>query len=184
MPRPRAYQPPETVQLIPIPLKPDSTRPKALIITGQNAYEHDWTGTTNAIRRLLQKTGRFDVRVTEDFRGSTADMLNPYDLVILNYLGKWNYSDPMELRWGPVQEAALFDFVRQGRGIVVYRATLAMGEHPAWPEFEHLAGGVLRAPPTKSSRSSPLAFRMHVVDRDHPITKGLREYQCTMDNDM
>jgi type 1 glutamine amidotransferase len=181
---PPAYVPPETVQPIPVPLPKDRTRLHALIITGENSYEHDWTGTTNAIRRLLQETGRFDVRVTEEFRGATADTLKPYDLVILNYLGKWNYSDPQEDRWGPVPEAALFDFVRHGKGIVVYHATLAMGEHPAWPEFELLAGGVLRGPPTSSRRSPPLGFRMHITDRNHPITKGMREYVWTLDDDM
>ena len=181
---PPDYVPPETVQPIPVPLAKDPHRLRALIITGESSYEHDWTGTTNAIRCLLQETGRFDVRVTEEFRGASAATLKPYDLVIMNYLGKWNYSDPVEDRWGPGPEQALFDFVRQGKGIVIYHASLAMGEHPAWPEFERLAGGVLRGPPTSSRRSPPLGFRMHVVDRNDPITKGMREYLWTLDDDM
>ena len=40
---------------------------QALIITGQN--NHDWRGTTPVLRKLLEDTGRFEVRVTEDFRG-------------------------------------------------------------------------------------------------------------------
>lgn len=181
---PPPYHPPETVQPIPVPLKHDPSRLRALIITGENSYEHDWTGTTNAIRRLLQETGRFDVRVTEEFRGATADTLKPYDVVIINYLGKWNYSDPVEHRWGEIPEKALFDFAKSGHGVVVYHASLAMGEHPEWPEFEHLAGGVLRGPPTKSRRSPPLGFRMHIVDRNDPITDGMREYVWTLDDDM
>ena len=48
-----------------------------LIISGQNSYEHDWTGVNNTHRTLMQDTGRFDVRVTEDFDHGTLAMLKP-----------------------------------------------------------------------------------------------------------
>src|ERR1017187_2644472 len=41
---------------------------QALIITGQNG--HDWRATTPVLRKLLEDTGRFEVRVTEEFRGA------------------------------------------------------------------------------------------------------------------
>jgi hypothetical protein len=80
-----------------------------LIITGKNSYEHDWRGTTNALRRMFEDTGRFEVHVTEEFRGATAATLKPYDAVLLNYTGRWFYSDPVEQRWGEPAESALFD---------------------------------------------------------------------------
>ena len=46
---------------------------QALIITGQN--NHDWRGTTPVLRKLLEDTGRFEVRVTEDFRGAGAELV-------------------------------------------------------------------------------------------------------------
>jgi hypothetical protein len=41
---------------------------QALIITGQN--NHDWRGTTPVLRKLLEDTGRYEVRVTQDISGA------------------------------------------------------------------------------------------------------------------
>jgi len=180
---PAPYTIPTTVQVIPTPLPPSNGRLQLLIITGRNSYEHDWRGTTNALRRMLEDTGRFEVHVTEEFRGATVATLKPYDAVLLNYTGRWFYSDPVEQRWGEPAESALFDYVRNGGGIVVYHATFTMGA-PSWPEFERLAGGTLRSSPSQSRRSPVDGFRIHVVDRDDPITHGMREYMWTLDDDM
>jgi len=185
--KPVDYQPPVTYQPIPIPLPPNNHRLQVLIITGRGSYEHNWIATTNAIRRILQDTGRFEVRVTEEFRGATAETLKPYNLVILNYLGRWNYDDPTELRWGPGPEKALFDFVRNGGGLVVYHSSFSIGM-PSWPEYEKMVGGVTQVAPgdvTKTTRRSPpLAFMLHVTDRNNPITQGMREYMWDYDDDM
>ena len=42
---------------------------QVLIITGQNG--HDWRATTPVLRKILEDTGRFEVRVTEEFRGAS-----------------------------------------------------------------------------------------------------------------
>jgi type 1 glutamine amidotransferase len=55
---------------------------------------------------------------------------------------------------------------------------------PSWPEFERLAGATLRSTPTPSRRSPVDGFRIHVVDRDDPVTRGMREYMWTLDDDM
>jgi len=39
-----------------------------LIVTGQNG--HNWRGTTPLLRKILEDTGKFDVRVTEELRGA------------------------------------------------------------------------------------------------------------------
>lgn len=178
---PPAYRPPETVQRIPVPPIPGE-RLKLLIVSGENSYEHDWTGVNNTLRKQLQDTGRFDVRVIEDFRSATADTLAPYDAILLNYLGRWNYTDEKEMRWGETAEAALFDYVRTGGGIVIYHASFNMGS-PSWPEFERLAGGTMR-PHRGSRRSPPNGFMVHVVDRDHPVTQGMREYYWALQEDL
>ena len=154
-----------------------------LIITGRNSFEHDWRGTTNALRNLFEETGRFDVRVTEEFRGATRRTLDPYDVVLLNYCGRWFYDESVEERWGRTAEAALFSFVRKGGGIIVYHPSFALGA-PSWPEFERLAGATLRRTPSPSRRSPVDAFRIRVADRSHPITKGMREYLWTFNDDM
>jgi hypothetical protein len=180
---PSAYVMPTTVQVIRPPLRPGSRPINALIITGRNSFEHDWKGTTNELRNMLEDSGRFTVRVTEEFRGATQQTLAPYDVVLLNYCGRWFYDEPAEERWGRRAEAALFNFVRQGKGIVVYHPTFIMGA-PDWPQFEQLAGAALRLTPTPSRRAPLDAFRLHVVDRRNPITRGMREYLWTFMDDM
>ena len=62
--------------------KPEAPKLQALIITGQNG--HNWRSDTPVLRQLLEDTGRFEVRVTEEFRGGGPETLAPYDVVILN----------------------------------------------------------------------------------------------------
>src|SRR5450759_2094206 len=82
---------------------------QVLIVTGQNG--HDWRSTTPVLRKILEDTGRFEVRVTEEFRGATADTLAPYDVVLLNYYE----SKRPNLRWGDATDHALLNFVRGGK---------------------------------------------------------------------
>lgn len=178
---PPAYRPPETVQRVAVPLPPNDL-PKLLIVAGENSYDHDWTGVDNLLRYQFQETGRFDVRVIEDFSSATPELLSDYDVVLLNYLGRWNYTDEQEKRWGPQAEAALFDYVRNGGGVVVYHASFIMGS-PSWPEFERMAGGTMR-PYHGSRRSPPGGFMVHIVDHDHPVTAGTRDYFWTFNDDM
>src|ERR1044072_851277 len=44
---------------------------QALILTGQT--NHAWRATSPVLRKVLEDTGRFEVRVSEDFRGSGAE---------------------------------------------------------------------------------------------------------------
>ena len=90
-----------------------------LIITGQNG--HNWRGTTPLLRKTLEDTGKFDVRVTEEFRGAGPETLAPYDLVVLNYMERGR----PELRWGEKTDAAFLDYVRSGKGVVVYHFAMA-----------------------------------------------------------
>jgi type 1 glutamine amidotransferase len=182
-PSPTPYVIPQTFQPVPVPVAPDAGRLQVLILSGRNSFEHDWRGTNNIIRRMLEDTGRFEVHVTEEFRGASARTLAPYDAVIINYLGRWNYGDAVEQRWGAAEEQALFDFVRAGHGVVVYHAALIMGA-PSWPEFERMSGGTMRMTPPQSRRNPADAFLVHIVDRDHPITRGMREYVWTLMDDM
>src|SRR5580765_5759343 len=104
---------------------------QALIITGQNG--HDWKGTTPILKQALEDTGRFEVRVTEEFRGAGPETLAPYDVVILNYYEK---KQPA-LKWGERAEKALIDYVRAGKGLVVYHFSTAAFD--GWQEFEKMS---------------------------------------------
>ena len=139
---------------------------QVLIITGQNG--HDWRSTTPVLRKVLEDTGRFDVRVTEDFRGAGAETLAPYDLVVLNY---YDGNKP-ELRWGPRADQALLDFVSSGKGLVMYHFSAAAFN--GWPEYERLSGGNWR--PGNGHHSARHDFNVTICDHEHPITRGMANF--------
>src|ERR1700757_917741 len=56
---------------------------QVLIVTGQDA--HPWRETSPFLKEILNQTGRFDVRVAEEFRGSTLETLSFYDVAVLVY---------------------------------------------------------------------------------------------------
>lgn len=174
------YRPPETVQRVAIPVDPKEHRLKVLIISGQNSYEHDWTGVNNLLRTQLQDTKRFDVRVTEDFDEGTLAMLKDYDVVLLNYSSRWNYADPEQHLWSPLAFEALYQYVREGGGLVAYHSSFTWGREIS--EYKKLVGATMQ--PGVSRRAPPDAFLFELTDREHPITKGLRRYHWTFIEDM
>jgi uncharacterized protein len=144
---------------------------KALIVTGHTDIHHDWRTVSPMLAELLRSTGRFDVRITEEFRGAGPETLEPYDLVVLNYFGRFEpWGRAPEQRWGTRAEQALYDHVAAGKGVVVYHASLQMGA--GWEDdFERMAGGVMRE---HCSRRAPIDdFRLYVTAPDHPITAGM-----------
>ena len=137
---------------------------QTLIITGQNG--HDWRAVTPFLRQALENTGRFEVRVTEEFRGAAPETLAPYDLVVLNYYDK---RQP-QLRWGDKADQALLDFVRRGKGLVMYHFSTAAFD--GWLEYEKMSGGNWR--PGQGQHSAAHDFTVKLTDSSHPITRGLK----------
>jgi type 1 glutamine amidotransferase len=147
---------------------------QALIITGQNG--HDWRGTTPVLRTLLEQTGRFEVRVVEEFRGCGPETLAPYDVVILNYYEK---KQP-DLRWGERADNALLNYVRSGKGLVIYHFSTAAFE--GWTEFEKMSGGNWR--PNFGHHSARHDFQVDITDKEHPVTRGLKPAYPLPDEDL
>jgi type 1 glutamine amidotransferase len=153
--------------LVPLAAQQPQTPAKkieTLIITGQNG--HDWRGTTPLLRKALEDTGRFSVRVNEEFRGAGPETLGPYDLVVLNY---YELRKP-ELRWGQRSDDALLDFVRSGKGLVIYHFSVAAFD--GWAEYEKMCAGNWR--PNNGHHSAAHDFKVDIKNSDHPITRGLK----------
>src|SRR5512140_163262 len=108
-----------TAALAPAQAPPKVPKLQALIISGQNG--HDWRGAEPVLRKILEDSGRFEVRVIEEFRGGGPETLAPYDVVILNYYEKRQPA----LKWGERAETALVNYVRSGKGLVLYHFSLA-----------------------------------------------------------
>jgi type 1 glutamine amidotransferase len=139
---------------------------QVLIVTGQNTASHDWHGTTPVLRKLLEDTGRFEVRVAEEFRGAGPETLAPYDLIVLSY---YDGRKP-ELRWGERTDAALLNYVRSGKGLVIYHFALAAFD--GWTDYEKLCGGNWR--PNNGHHSARHDYTVTIKDAGHPITRGMK----------
>ena len=137
---------------------------QVLIITGQNA--HDWKGTTPVLKQELEDTGKFEVRVTEEFRGAGPETLAPYDVVVVNYFDR---GQP-QLRWGEHTDNAFQEYVRSGKGLVIYHFSLAA--FTGWTDYEKMSAGNWRA--GNGHHSARHDFAVDIKDPNHPITKGLK----------
>jgi type 1 glutamine amidotransferase len=152
----------------------NAPRLNALIVTGHDHFHHRWRAASAILCDRLEATGRFTVRITEEFRGATAATLAPYDVVLLNYYGADSPGEA-ERRWGDETERALFDFVADGRGLVATHSCFWTG---MWgdangDEFERMLGGVMR--PGSRRVGDVGGFTVTVADPDDPITDGLPE---------
>ncbi|MBQ9455318.1 MAG: ThuA domain-containing protein [Thermoguttaceae bacterium] len=112
--------------------KDDLSAINVLLIDGQGT--HNWRETTPVLKRTLEETGLFDVKVVtapaewenaEDFQLDLTDV----DVVLLNYFGK---------KWSAETCAALLRFIGNGGGLVLYHS--ANTAFPDWPEFQDLLG--------------------------------------------
>jgi uncharacterized protein len=138
---------------------------QTLIITGQQ-IGHDWKAVSPELRKALEATGRFEVRITEEFRGAGPETFAPYDLVVLNYQDR----QPVQ-RWGERADKALLDFVRSGKGVVMFH--FAVAAFNGWEEYEKMSGGNWR--PGNGHHSAAHDFTVEIKDSDHPITRGLKK---------
>jgi len=146
-------------------LAQNAAQPKiqVLLITGRD--DHDWRGATAQMRQYLDAAGIFEVRTTEEFRDAGPAALECYDVAVLVYNDK-----AAEDHWSESSRATLLKFVQSGHGLVVYHHSAAGFKE--WPEFARLSGGNYYG----AAQHSPIHdFTVDIVDREHPITRGLRK---------
>ncbi len=151
-----------------------------LLITGQLSIEHD-PKTSLLLRRMLESTGRFKVKITEEFRGATDETLSQYDLAILNYDGEFPGSGHDAIPLGESAEQALLAFVQSGKGIIFHHS--AIWSTP-WPkEFLRLMGGWCDI--NDGGRKNPWTeFPVKTSNSTHPITAGLERTWNTVQEDL
>ncbi len=179
---------------------PASAAPAArihvLIIDGVN--NHDWAQTTPVLAGLLEDSGRFDVDVSTTPPRGASDAawsqwrpdFKRYDVVISNFNGGDHGKDV--IMWPAAVEADFEAYVLGGGGFVSYHA--ANNAFPGWKAYEDMVGLLWRpasfgpgvvfdADGRKSitdtgtglnpNHAKRYDFDLTVVDRDHPITRGL-----------
>jgi len=140
---------------------------RVVIVTGQDYPGHKWQLTAPVLAEALGKDPRLQVAVMEDPKFLASPELNTYDVVVLHFMN-WEQPDP-----GPEARANLKAFVAGGKGLVMVH--FACGAFQAWPEFRELAGRVWDP---KLRPHDPFGkFRVDIVNKEHPITRGLDSFE-------
>ncbi|TKJ36454.1 MAG: hypothetical protein CEE38_11610 [Planctomycetes bacterium B3_Pla] len=138
---------------------------KALLITGADVGVHPWREMSETTREILVKTGRFDVKVCEDphiLESETA--LKRYDVIVFTI-----YTKPTIPAQGMEN---LLNYVKGGKGFYVQH--LASASFAKWDEFGKLCG---RKWVMGTSGHGPRSvFKSNIVNKEHPITKGLSDF--------
>ncbi len=144
-------------------------RIRVLLITGDDVSPaHDWLSCAAATRDVLLESRDFEVSVI----GSPTALELEANLANIDviYLSMFNARTPT------ISDRAkenLLQFVRGGKGLVV--SHLASASFPEWDEFKRLCG---RAWVMGVSGHGPRSvFKALIADPDHPITRGLSDFQ-------
>lgn len=147
-------------------------RARVLLVTGIDYPGHVWRETTPVLRAHLEKDPRLAVTVIEDPHLLDSAALTNYAAVVLHFQN-WEVPGP-----GPAARDNLRRFVENGGGLVLLH--FACGAwYGEWPEFKNLAGRAWYGPNGGRQHDPHGTFTVRVVDTDHPVTAGLKDFETT-----
>ena len=163
---------------------------RILIVDGQN--NHNWKATTPVLVETLSRSGRFEVTVsTAPAKGQSPEAWNQWSpgfegfaAVVSNYNGEL---------WPEMVQRSFEAYVSKGGGFVCVHA--ANNSFPEWLEYNKMIG--LGGWGGRNEKNGPLVYRksgevvrdtapgkggghgpqheftVELLDKEHPITKGL-----------
>ena len=147
----------------------DAKKIKVLLVTGDDvAPAHNWREMADATREVLDKSGKFEVKVCEDAAIlESKKALDRYDVV---FLSLYNAKTPT-LTDGAKEN--LLSFVKEGKGFAV--SHLSSASFKEWPDFKSLCGRnwVMG----KSGHGPRSVFKAEIKDKENPITKGMEDFE-------
>jgi uncharacterized protein len=138
---------------------------RALVLSGMN--NHDWRSTTPLLKHLLVESGRFTVSILDDPSQCNEKLLQGFDVIISN----WTDFPAKDRIWGSRAENTIMDFVRSGKGFVLFHAASAC--FPTWPEYQQLIGATWGE---KTGHGPYHAFNVSVLDTVHPVTRVIGNF--------
>ncbi|UCH64004.1 MAG: HEAT repeat domain-containing protein [Fidelibacterota bacterium] len=131
---------------------------KLLVFTRHEAYEHSSIPyVTKALEIMGQKTGAYEVVVSEDMSSFTSENLTQFDAVLFNNTTHLKFEDP-------VLRQSLLDFVKGGKGVAGIHA--ATDNFYTWPEGAAMIGGQFDGHPWTDGGT----WAVKIDDPDHPLT--------------
>jgi type 1 glutamine amidotransferase len=159
---------------------PDAAGGKIRLLILSGANNHNWKATTPALKKMYEDSGRFTADVTEDVPNLKAADFARYDCIVSNYT---TYPAIEGKRWPAETEKALLDYIAAGHGFVLFHAaSTAWGD---WPEFGDLIGLTWQKDKATgknvSGHGAQHSFPITIVDKNHPITQGMKDFQHVKD---
>jgi type 1 glutamine amidotransferase len=138
---------------------------KMLVFWRCEGFFHTSIPVVNKALELMgEKTGTYDVVITDDYSVFTPGKLRQFDAVCLNNTTHLKF-DPKET---PERCKALMDFVKGGQGIVgVHAATDNFYE---WPEAMEMMGGKFTGHPWTSGGT----WAIKIDEPGHPLMRAFR----------
>lgn len=143
---------------------------RVLLVTGDDVTPaHNWAEVSQAIKETLVTIGRFEVRLCEEAGVlDSATSLARYDLIFIHL---YNAKTPT---LSDEAKANLLQFVSGGKGLAV--SHLSSASFKEWEEFHKLCGRYWVM--GKSGHGPRSLFKVRVANREHPITKGLDDFEA------
>ena len=135
--------------------------PRLLVFVGTEGVCHDHAGQGQFLTDWLARTGEIEAELSRDYE-IFKDGLPRYDATLF-------FTDIGTLT--DAQESGLLDFIRQGGGF--------FGLHTAAASFRDRAGYHDMLNAFFNGHSKYMDFTVQIVDRDHPITRGLSDFCVT-----
>lgn len=134
---------------------------RLLVFVGTEGKYHDHTGQGQYMVDALSQAEQIVADLSQDYQ-VLANGLDPYDAVLF-------YTDVGTLT--DEQEQGLLDFVRGGGGF--------FGLHTADASFRDRTGYHAMLNGFFDGHSKYMDFGVTIVDPDHPITRGLADFEVT-----
>ena len=148
-----------------------SDKIRVLVITGGHKFEKE------QFFKLFQDNPQISYQAVEHpnayamFKPAAA---NQYD-VMVTY--DFNQKIPDDAK------TDLLDRLKEGKGLVVLHHAIAT--YPDWPEYWKIIGARYYLQPTvvdgvekkRSAYQHGRHFKIHVVDPEHPVTRGVKDYE-------
>ena len=138
---------------------------KMLVFWRCEGFFHKSIPVVNKTFELMgEKTGTYDVVITDDYSVFTPGKLRQFDAVCLNNTTELLFN-PQE---NPERCEALMNFVRSGKGIVGVHA--ATDNFKQWPEGQEMMGGKFTGHPWGGGGT----WAIKIDEPDHPLMRAFR----------
>jgi len=138
---------------------------KLLVFWRCEGFFHGSIPVANKALELMgERTGAYDVVITDDYSVFTAQKLKQFDAVCLNNTTQLKF-DPKE---SPERCKALMDFVKGGKGIVGIHA--ATDNFNQWPQAREMMGGKFTGHPWGGGGT----WAIKIDQPDHPLMKAFK----------